>query len=420
MRRLTTLVLVAGLLTLPALPANAAVTCTFFGLGNFLQVNIGADSDFARVRQQSGTDNLEVRNLNTVVSCGGPTATVDNTNLIVINDNSPSGVGSAEISVENGPLAPGFTGEPGSSDEIEIDINGGGATHFILRGSTGPDRWALGTKGINLNADESTGVDRDITYSGISATDQFTLAGPDRVDGRGGAMTGDMFRKVMQIQSGDGADRLFGGRRDDSLRPEGTSVGYDDRFDGGPGSDEVNYVFFAGPISGNLRTGIVKGAGTDRLTSVQGLFGSDGNDTLTGAPFIDRIWGGDGNDILIPVGGGQADGVAGALGTDTVRYKREERRVVVNLGGSSIGCQQEATGTSIGEDCLFQVEYAVGGRGNDRLEGSSGPNRLVGGPGRDRLLGQAGSDSLDGGRHKDECIGGTELDSFIRCEEAVQ
>jgi Ca2+-binding RTX toxin-like protein len=418
-RRVALSVLVAGLLSLPALPANAAVTCQFFGLGNFLTINVGADSDFARIRRQSGGDNIEVRNSTTAVTCGGPTATVHNTNLVIINDNSPGGFPTVEISMENGPLAPGMANEPGSSDEIEIDVNGGGAVHLIFRGSEGADRWTFGTKGANLNAAEGTGVDRDLTYSGIGVTDQNTLGGPDVVDGRGGDKTGDPFRRRMQVNTLDGADRIFGGRRDDSIRPEGTT-GSNDRIDGGKGRDDVNYVFFPGPIRGDLGRGLVTGAGRDRLVSIEGLFGSDGDDVLIGAPFPDLIWGNDGDDVLRPVSDtdpGQVDAASGALGTDTVSYSRQARRVVVDLDGPPI---PYAEGPSIGFDQIFQMENAVGGRGNDRLDGSALANRLVGGAGSDRLFGQAGPDALDGGRHRDECDGGTEIDTFLRCEEAVQ
>jgi Ca2+-binding RTX toxin-like protein len=80
--------------------------------------------------------------------------------------------------------------------------------------------------------------------------------------------------------------------------------------------------------------------------------GGDGNDTLTGSRFNDKIIGGPGDDILIGMGGN--DRLQGDAGNDSID----------------------------------------GGYGADRLDGGDGNDTLIGGPGPDRMFGGAGDDSF--------------------------
>jgi Ca2+-binding RTX toxin-like protein len=98
-----------------------------------------------------------------------------------------------------------------------------------------------------------------------------------------------------------------------------------------------------------------------------------GNDTLVGGP---------GNDVL------DGDG-----GIDTVDYSTTTQGIVVDLSAAS----NQATGPEIGVDQLVNIEYVIGGRGNDRITGNALSNRLDGGPGNDTLTGGAGPDAMVGG-----------------------
>jgi Ca2+-binding RTX toxin-like protein len=52
----------------------------------------------------------------------------------------------------------------------------------------------------------------------------------------------------------------------------------------------------------------------------------------------------------------------------------------------------------------------------EKIEGSTGPDRLVGSAGANTLLGRGGSDLLDGRGGPDRCIGGRGGDRLLRCE----
>jgi RTX calcium-binding nonapeptide repeat (4 copies) len=84
----------------------------------------------------------------------------------------------------------------------------------------------------------------------------------------------------------------------------------------------------------------------------------------------------------------------------------------VAQGPAKVGCAL-AAGTSVGGIAVFlrdRGDSAVssgaealisGGRGSDRLSGSSSPDSLLGGPGNDRLRGGGGQDELLGGSGDD-------------------
>ncbi|MNN33095.1 Poly(beta-D-mannuronate) C5 epimerase 2 [compost metagenome] len=92
-----------------------------------------------------------------------------------------------------------------------------------------------------------------------------------------------------------------------------------DLLDGGTGSDTASYAHATAGVTVNL--GLLGaqntlGAGTDTLTGIENLVGSNFNDTLTGDNNNNVINGGLGNDILN--GGGGDDLLIGGLGNNTM------------------------------------------------------------------------------------------------------
>ncbi|MEO1312528.1 MAG: M10 family metallopeptidase [Pseudomonadota bacterium] len=57
-----------------------------------------------------------------------------------------------------------------------------------------------------------------------------------------------------------------------------------------------------------------------------------------------------------------------------------------------------------------EIENAIGGRGNDRITGNDGANRLEGGAGNDTMFGQNARDIMMGGTGNDRMIGGNGRD----------
>jgi hypothetical protein len=443
MRRLIlTLVLAIGLLAVPAMRASAAVTCSF--AGGVVTVTMSANGDLIFINRQNGGDNIEFTAPGpTTVTCSGGTPTVNNANTINVNDTSGTGSTFVSISLVGGPFVPGATDEPGNSDEIEFNLSfgGGSSDQLTLYGAYVSDRWAFGTGGINLNAAEASGVDSDITYSGLESTNQITASGNDRIDGSGGAGTGAPFAIKLQVQAAEGNDRITGGTADDFIDADATSA-FDDIVDGGAGRDQLSYRFAESGVLLDLSRGIGgRAAGADTIDRIEELRGSDFADLLIGNGAPNNLIGADGNDRLQPVGAGSTgprDSASGGNGLDTVVYSNERRGVNLDLASTASGCPQTATGPSIGIDCLSGIERATGGQRGDQLLGDASPNVLTGGPGQDeargragpdilrgkadddKLFGEEGEDTLDGGKERDRCVGGPDPDTFTRCERTVQ
>ena len=188
------------------------------------------------------------------------------------------------------------------------------------------------------------------------------------------------------LNGGEGNDFLQGTLGDDKLR-------------GGNGNDTASFV----TAFSNTATGVTVdlnaqgaaqntgAAGSDNLTSIENLIGSQYNDTLTG----------DGNDNVIEGGLGN-DALVGGLGTDTVSYAGSAVGVTVNLGMQ--GGPQNTFGA--GTDTLSGFENLLGSAFNDGLMGDALQNTLTGGAGDDTLnpgmsINPGAVDLLDGGSGSD-------------------
>ena len=76
---------------------------------------------------------------------------------------------------------------------------------------------------------------------------------------------------------------------------------------------------------------------------------------------------------------------------------------------SNIGALTE--NVAIAFDCW--IEDAVGGEGDDRIEGNIRDNQLTGGAGIDTIFGGDGEDTIDGGRDPDAMYGGNHDDTYL-------
>jgi Ca2+-binding RTX toxin-like protein len=115
-----------------------------------------------------------------------------------------------------------------------------------------------------------------------------------------------------------------------------------------------------------------------------------------------RVLGGGGNDVLRGVftsGGRGNDDVNTPNGTS----RRFSPRAVGGPG------QDEVEGASTND-------VLRGGRGRDRVVGEGGRDRLAGNRDNDQLFGGSGSDRLRGGGGRDLCIGGSGSDRSGNCE----
>jgi hypothetical protein len=329
-------VLAFALLAIPAV----AATCLFAPPTVTVDVGAGETATIGR----SGADIT----LNGA-PCGGATVTTTET-IAVTATGVPTEIG---IDLTGGPLAPGLTPEADGS-EIEITINMPTGTPTLrIVGSTGVDHIVAGESGINLNSDETT-ADVDVTITGAPVLVIDGGDGDDILSLAGGAGTGTGRQGSLLGQAGN--DLLLGGVAGST-------------FDGGLGTDEVDYTSATQLQSANLSTGqaIHQGGGTDTLAGIE---------NLTGSPGDDRI-----------VGNGSDNVIDGGDGIDTIDYGAASDVNVDLRAGSAVGD---------GTDGLSSIENVIGSTSADHIVGDGGANQLDGGPGDDKIDGGGGDDTLAG------------------------
>ncbi|WP_310448861.1 DUF4347 domain-containing protein, partial [Sulfuritalea sp.] len=309
------------------------------------------------------------------------------------------------------------------------------------------------------------GEDGSITYApaqDYSGVDSFTYYVSDGVGGNGSA-TATIAVGSSSSQTGDsGNDALIGTSGNDLLQ----GLGGDDKLWGGSGDDILdggsgfNYADFSGatgpttitielpPVADN---GTVRWdqslsgdglSGSDSLRNIDGVIGSDQNDTIHGNNHDniiygnggddqiqsllghDTVYGGDGNDGIDSggwttdpslnsstfYGGDGDDSLAGChSGSDLLDGGNGND----NLNGTGIllgGNGNDAiygAGTLDGGDgndtlrAWYGAATLLGGAGDDVISDSSDNDVLVGGEGDDTLSVQGGNDAIDGGAGTD-------------------
>lgn len=257
-------------------------------------------------------------------------------------------------------------------DDVSDDFTGGLGNDLLIGGGGKGFDWAhydSAPSAVTVNL--ATGI--------VSGGD-----GNDRLNGIEG-VTGSAYNDTLtgrsdtysELWGGKGDDLLIGGDGGASLRGGSGN----DILQGGKSWDWAYYDDSSSSVTVNLSKGTaIGGGGNDTLSGIEGVFGSNYNDTLTGNDLDNSIEGWSGNDVLI--GGKGYDTLSGSDGKDMLQ------------GGDDA-------------DSLY------GGSGNDVLQGGDGDDWLDGGSGNDLLLGGAGNDTLLEGDGNDKLTGGTGIDNFV-------
>lgn len=214
------------------------------------------------------------------------------------------------------------------------------------------------------------------------------------VDLQAGTATGgdgnDTLRNITQV-IGSAHDDLLRGSDNLNLTEYFEGQGGNDIIDGGSGFDVVRYLWNSkSSVVVDLMAGTASGSasGNDTLMNIEGAWGSDYGDTLSGTQGGDVLKGFNGEDFLNGRAGD--DTLDGGDGDDWADYQQASGSVTVDLSAAV----NQATGAD-GTDQLISIEHVRGGGYDDRLTGDAGDNMLRGGAGNDTLDGGPGTDWAD-------------------------
>ncbi len=303
-----------------------------------------------------------------------------------------------------------------SSGPVRVDLatglaaDGAGGTdtlrHIDLVRGSGFNDTLIGKSGIGSGFEMFWGNAGNDTINGGAIVDtlnntDFNRAGFSQldiavtVDLAAGTATGqgnDTLININQASGSNRADTLRGSNRTDVTETfEGR--GGNDRVDGRGGSDVVYYQYAGNGVNVNLATGVGNaGAGdVDTIANVDGIRGSNYNDTLTGGSGANFFRGRGGNDTI-----------DGGAGVDRVDYVDSVQGVVVTLGGTTTGSARDGQailngqtvaagtpGATIGTDTLRHIEAVRGSDFNDTLIGSNIATQ-------ETFEGRKGNDLIDG------------------------
>jgi Ca2+-binding RTX toxin-like protein len=147
----------------------------------------------------------------------------------------------------------------------------------------------------------------------------------------------------------------------------------------------------------------------DSLVNVEGVIGTNVDDTLIGDGNANTFVGGGGSDLISGFAG--ADSLDGGAGNDTIDYSylTTGQNVTVRLNGATASTTTGGTET----DTIRNFERVIGGAGDDSILGDSTNNTLTGNAGNDTIDGGTGNDSMVGGVGDDLYFVNTSTDVIV-------
>ena len=218
---------------------------------------------------------------------------------------------------------------------------------------------------VTLTANEAGSIANPGGTIAFSEIENFKLTNQDDV------FNGSVATSALNIDGGNGNDRLIGGGGNDSLT-------------GGAGNDTL-----AGDAGNDTLDG---GAGNDSLD------GGTGNDSIIGGDGNDTANGGDGNDVIDTSGKNPLNDYFVFPSIPVDPNPNDDRDLVFGgLGNDSI---------TTGDD----ADTIDGGQGNDTIFGGLDADSITGGLGNDSIDAGLGPDTVDGGDGDDYINAG--IDAF--------
>jgi Ca2+-binding RTX toxin-like protein len=241
----------------------------------------------------------------------------------------------AYIGTDKNDLAFGYDGndrlEGVAGDDVLIggtgldSLWGGGGADWLYGGAD--DDEVIGGLGADV-LDGGAGKDRAV-YTDMVDPIMVRLAGADLAAVEG---TGDLVHNVEDIWAGTGWDTLIGDANDnylwgylgDDTLQGGAGI---DFLDGGDGFDTADYsdqtagltIFLNGSEWSRPKIG---GIEDDWVIAVENVIGTSGNDYIIGDATVNRLYGGDGADVIATKAG--RDFLTGGAGNDRFDFNNNE------------------------------------------------------------------------------------------------
>ncbi|CUH63856.1 Cyclolysin [Thalassovita autumnalis] len=184
------------------------------------------------------------------------------------------------------------------------------------------------------------------------------------------------------ISGGGGADTIFGQEGDDTLSGDGGS----DSLSGGEGDDSLS--------GGNASDTLDGGTGNDTLA---GGAGGDSLSAGSGMDFLDYTASDAGVSIDLAnstASGGHADGDTLGSGLDGI-LGSDWNDTLTGYDGQGV------------DDGVAWTNVFYGNDGDDLLDGAGGDDELYGGADNDTIIGGTGADLMDGGEGNDRLLVGS-------------
>ena len=291
-----------------------------------LQSSTGNDHIFLEGLESTFDYEVETDGGSSMRPFGNDTITGSSNNLVIdFSDHASALVASINDGNVN------FTSSFGSIDAKNVAKLEGSNFADTLSGDAGDNR---------LDGNEGD----DTLYGKEGADKLYGSEGNDTLDGGDGD---------DKLYGGDGNDTLNGSSGDDWLYGgAGTDV-----IIGGLGYDRIDYRESLAAIVLDFSTGIVSGSdiGTDTISGIERVIGTDFNDTLIGSDNVD-YW------ESFSAGGGN-DVVNGKGGNDTIWYGRSNSKITVDLTLGTVISED-------GNDQLTSIEWVSATNFSDTLLGS--------------------------------------------------
>jgi Ca2+-binding RTX toxin-like protein len=312
------------------------------------------------------------------------------------------------------------------------DLLNGNDGADILVGGAGLDTVTYATSGgvtVSLLGQGTYNATTGVLTGGTAQTGSDALgdkfSGIENLIGSGGddTLTGDNNANV--IEGGAGADILIGLGGSDTVSYASSGAGVTVQLWGQyQGTTDATGKILTDPHGGLKQQG--GDAADDKLYGFENVIGSDFDDVLTagdagsslwgdgGADQLigtlnkaDKLFGGDGNDLLNGFGG--SDRLDGGDGIDTVNFAGSAyngKHLVVTLGKNATTAAAVSGGAAGLQ--IFAVENLTGASGNDKFTANNEDidNEFIGFGGNDTLSGMLGDDTLEGGSGDDTLMGG--------------